>query len=170
MLNFDEHNWYLLYSPWLRMSRSLRVSKSTMLTLEPFWNHLSLKNKNMSRINFWWTQVVLAELPMVELDKVAEGVREPIDHPVSHWDSFKSICLWKIAYKHASCQYLMNITGWACRGRWGCPIALRSSCDSSRSFSFQRSCFKCSNVHFYEYRWYLLYSPWLSLSRSPRVS
>ena len=26
-------------------------------------------------------QVLLAELPMVELDEVAEGVREPIDHP-----------------------------------------------------------------------------------------
>ena len=130
MLNFDEHNWYLLYSPWLRMSRSLRVSKSTMITLEPFWNHLSLKNKNMSRINFWWTQVVLAELPMVELDKVTEGVREPLDHPVSHWDCFQLICHWKIAYKHVSCQFWMNITStcctrlcWACRGCWGCSRA-----------------------------------------------
>ena len=26
-------------------------------------------------------QVLLAELPMVELDEVAVGVREPIDHP-----------------------------------------------------------------------------------------
>ena len=27
-----------------------------------------------------------------------------------------------------------------------------------------------SNVHFYEYKWYLLYAPWLSLARSLRVS
>ena len=61
--------------------------------------------------------------------------------------------------------------GWACRGRWGCPRALRSPWDPSRSFSFQKSFMKhVSNVHFYEYKWYLLYSPWLSLSRSLRVS
>ena len=47
----------------------------------------------MRHINFLWTQVVLAELPMVELDEVTEGVQEPLDHPVSHWDCFKSICL-----------------------------------------------------------------------------
>ena len=37
--------------------------------------------------------MVLAELPMVELVEVAEGVREHLDHPVSGWDRFKSICL-----------------------------------------------------------------------------
>ena len=37
-------------------------------------------------------EVVLAELPRVELDKVAEGVREHLDHPVPRWDRFKSIC------------------------------------------------------------------------------
>ena len=38
-------------------------------------------------------------------------------------------------------------------------------------FLFKRSFMKhVSNVHFYEYKWYLLYSPWLSLSRSLRVS
>ena len=26
LIHFDEHNWYLLYSPWLGLSRSLRVS------------------------------------------------------------------------------------------------------------------------------------------------
>ena len=48
----------------------------------------------------------------------------------SRLDLFKSICLWKMAYKHVSCQFLMNITGtcctrhcWACWGRWGCPRA-----------------------------------------------
>ena len=46
----------------------------------------------MRHINILWTQVVLAELPMVELDEVAEGVREPLDHPVSRLDCFKSIC------------------------------------------------------------------------------
>ena len=30
--------------------------------------------------------------------------------------------------------------------------------------------FLFENVHFYEYKWYLLYSPWLSLSRLLRVS
>ena len=33
---FDEHNWYLLYSPQLSLSRSLRVFQSTMITLGPF--------------------------------------------------------------------------------------------------------------------------------------
>ena len=33
-----------------------------------------------------------AELPMVELDEVAEGVRERLNHPVSRWDCFKWIC------------------------------------------------------------------------------
>ena len=47
----------------------------------------------MRHINFLWTQVVLAELLMVELDEVAEGVQEPLDHPVSRWDCIKSICL-----------------------------------------------------------------------------
>ena len=42
---------------------------------------------------------------------------------------------------------------------------------TSRSFSFRKSSMKhVSNVHFYEYKWHLLYSPWLSLSRSLRVS
>ena len=43
---------------------------------------------------------------MVELDEVAEGVGEPLDQPVQRWDCFKSICLWKIAYKYVSCQFL----------------------------------------------------------------
>ena len=75
-------------------------------------------------------------------------------------------------------KFLLNITvtcstphGWACRGRWGCPRALRSPWDPSRSFSLRKSFMKhVSNDHFYENRWYLLYSPWLSLSRSLRVS
>ena len=29
---------------------------------------------------------------MDELDEVAEGVRELLDHPVSHWDCFQLIC------------------------------------------------------------------------------
>ena len=33
LIHFDEHNWYLLYSPLLSLSRSLRVSKSLFLTL-----------------------------------------------------------------------------------------------------------------------------------------
>ena len=36
-----------------------------------------------------------AELPMVELDEVAEGVREPPNQVVSRLDCFKSICHWK---------------------------------------------------------------------------
>ena len=54
----------------------------------------------------------------------------------SRLDLFKSICLWKMAYKHVSCQFLMNITGtcctrltWACRDRWGCPRAPWSPLD-----------------------------------------
>ena len=46
----------------------------------------------------------------------------------------------------SSSSILMNITGtcctrlgWACRGRWGCPRALRSPWNPSRSFSFQIS-------------------------------
>ena len=42
---------------------------------------------------------------------------------------------WKVANKHVSCQFLMNISGtcwthhgWACRGRWGCPRASWSPC------------------------------------------
>ena len=43
--------------------------------------------------------------------------------------------------------------------------------DPSRLFSFRKSFMKhVLNVHFYEYKWYLLYSPWLNLSRSLRVS
>ena len=45
--------------------------------------------------------MVLDELPMVELHEVAEGVREHLDHPVSRWDQFISICNFnyrKIAY------------------------------------------------------------------------
>ena len=38
---------------------------------------------------------------MVDLDdEVAEGVQEHLDHPLSHWDRFKLICLRKKAYKH----------------------------------------------------------------------
>merc|ERR1712016_288140 len=48
---------------------------------------------------------------------------------------------------------------------------LRSPWDPSRAFFFQKSFMKhVSNVHFYEYKWHLLYSPWLNLSRSLRVS
>ena len=32
--------------------------------------------------------MVLAVLPMDELVEVAEGVREPLDYPVSRWDCF----------------------------------------------------------------------------------
>ena len=74
--------------------------------------------------------MVLAVLALVELVEVAEGVREHHDHPVSRWDFLKSICLWKIEYKHAPCHFFMNINGtcctrlsWAFRGRWGCPRA-----------------------------------------------
>ena len=42
----------------------------------------------MRHINFLWTQVVLAELPMVELDEVAEGVLEPSDHLGTYPDRF----------------------------------------------------------------------------------
>ena len=68
------------------------------------------------------------QLTMVKRDEVAEGVWEHLDHPVSCWDRFKSICLWKILYKHVQCQFLINITGTCCtrhsgvcRGRWECP-------------------------------------------------
>ena len=80
-------------------------------------------------------------LALVELVEVAEGAQEPLDHPVSRWDCFKSICLWKIAYKHVSCQFLMNMTGtcctrlgWACRGRWGCPKTKRNPCKATEKF------------------------------------
>ena len=36
----------------------------------------------MRHINFLWTQVILAELLMVELNEIAEGVREPLDQPL----------------------------------------------------------------------------------------
>ena len=75
-------------------------------------------------------QVPVMFIKMDELDEVAEGVRELLDHPVSHWDCFQLICHWKIAYKHVSCQFWMNITStcctrlcWACRGCWGCSRA-----------------------------------------------
>ena len=32
--------------------------------------------------------MLLAELAMGELDKVAEGVQEHLDHPLSCWDCF----------------------------------------------------------------------------------
>ena len=35
----------MLYSPWLSLAWSLRVSESTVITLGPFWIDLSLKNK-----------------------------------------------------------------------------------------------------------------------------
>ena len=76
-VHFYEYKWYLLYSPWLSLSRSLRVSLSPQITLGPI-------------------QIVF----------------------------FSKI----VFTKHVS------------------------------------------NVHFYEYKWYLLYSPWLSLLRLLRVS
>ena len=48
---------------------------------------------NMCPVIFWWTLLVLAVLPMVELDEVADGVQEHFDRPVSCLDRFKSICL-----------------------------------------------------------------------------
>ena len=35
--------------------------------------------------------MVLAVLPMVDLVKVAKGVQNLLDYPVSRWDRFKSI-------------------------------------------------------------------------------
>ena len=119
--------------------------------------------------------MALAVLPMVELVKVAEGVLESSDHLGTHTDRFLcENCSWNMFQMFIS----MNINGtcctphgWACRGSWGCPRDLRSPWDPSRSFSFRKSFMKhVSNVHFYEYKWHLLYSPWLSLSRSLRVS
>ena len=67
--------------------------------------------------------------------------------------------------------YSIWLNGWPCRSRWGRSRALRSPWDPSRSFSLRKSFMKhVSNVHFYEYKWYLLYSPWLSSSRLLRVS
>ena len=80
--------------------------------------------------------------------------------------------------------YLMHINSLPpqvkCENRWDGKeftreskkiLAPRSPWEPSRSFSIQKSFMKhISNVHFYEYKWYLLYSPWLSLSRSLRVS
>ena len=37
-------------------------------------------------------QVPVMFIKMDELDEVAEGVRELLDHPVSHWDCFQLIC------------------------------------------------------------------------------
>ena len=43
----------------------------------------------------------LAEFPMVELDEITEGVRDPLDHPVSRWDSLNRFVFRKIAHKLA---------------------------------------------------------------------
>ena len=119
--------------------------------------------------------MVLAVLPMVKLVEVAEGVLEPSDHLGTNPDRF----LFKNRSWNMFQMFIfMNINGtcctphgWACQGRWGCPRALRSPWDPSRSFSLQKSIMKhVSNVHFDEYKWYLLYSTWFSLSSSLRVS
>ena len=85
---------------------------------------------------------------------------------IVHETCFKCSFLW-ICINGTCCTPY----GLACRGRWGCPRALGSPWDLSRSFSFQISFMKhVSNVHFYQYKWYLLYSPLLSLTRLLRES
>ena len=41
LIHFDEHNWYLLYSPWLSLSKSLRVLESLLITLYHAWTVLN---------------------------------------------------------------------------------------------------------------------------------
>ena len=79
----------------------------------------------------------------------------------NHWNCWNWNCSWKmlaklifVHKKYLSCQVLMNITGtccsclgWACRGRWGCPSALRSPWDPSRSFSLQNRSKVAEGVH-----------------------
>ena len=48
---FDEHKWYLLNSPWLNLSRSLRVSESILITLYhswTIWNRLIFEKKYLN--------------------------------------------------------------------------------------------------------------------------
>ena len=105
--------------------------------------------------------MVLAVLPMVELVEVAEGVLEPLDHLGTHPDRFLCENRWWNMFQMFIFKNIIGTCctphGWAFRGRWGCPRALRSPGDPSMTFCFRKSFMKhISNVQFYEYKWYLL--------------
>ena len=93
------------------------------------WNHFKsicireivYKHKH-APCQFWWTIMVLAVLPMVELLMDISGTCWTLMISMTKllrvsksimitWDHFKAIYLWKMAYKHAQHQFFMDISG-----------------------------------------------------------
>ena len=82
------------------------------------------------------------------------------------WNMFQMFIFMNI---NGTCCTLL---GWACRGRWGCPRALRSPWDPSWSFSFQKSFMIHNMFQMFIFMNIIILAllPMVSLSRSLRVS
>ena len=137
---FGEHNWYLLYSPWLSLARSLRVSKSIfMIMMKPFKIDLSWKMvyKHVP-CQFWMNITCICNTHSWACRGHWGCSRRYDQHgTILNWFIFEKSY---INMRHANfwCTYCTP-HDWACRGRWGCPRAFSSFWDPSRSYSFQKN-------------------------------